>query len=198
MEAVGVPTQHPDPFSDVRCAGIVRAQHAPFRIEPQRGQVAENTSKPSTNEHWGVFHEDEARSHLANDPSKLRPEAGSLAVDACALSCGADVLAGEASGDEVNTSPPGVAVKGAHVVPEREPGQDPVPLPLEEDSPRVFLQLDGAHWHMAEKESAEDSAPGSGEEVQFTKWNIQGCLSCCHLLKQPAVLGVLSSAEVPA
>jgi hypothetical protein len=27
---------------------------------------------------------------------------------------------------------------------------------------------------MAEKESSEDSATGSGEEVQFTKWNIHG------------------------
>lgn len=50
-------------------------------------------------------------------------------------------------------------------------------MSLEEDRPRVFLQFDGADWHMAEKESAEDSATGSGEEVQFTKWNIQRGLS---------------------
>ena len=72
---------------------------------------------------------------------------------------------------------PGVPVEGANIVPDREPGQESVPLSLEQDIPRVFLQLDGADRHMAEKESAEDSATGSSEEVQFTKWNIQGCLS---------------------
>jgi hypothetical protein len=33
-------------------------------------------------------------------------------------------------------------------------------------------KLDGADGHMAEKESAEDASTGSGEEMQFTKWNI--------------------------
>ena len=50
-------------------------------------------------------------------------------------------------------------------------------MSLEQDRPRVAFQFDGADWHMAEKESAEDSATGSSEEVQFTKWNIQRGLS---------------------
>ena len=49
------------------------AQHSPARIIPQRGQVSENSSKPARSEDWGVFHEDEARSHLANDARHVRP-----------------------------------------------------------------------------------------------------------------------------
>ena len=125
----------------------------------------------------GVFHEDEGRSNLANDPGELRPESRAFPVEPCALPCGADVLARKPTGDEVNPPSPGVPVEGANIVPDGEPGQESVPLSLEEDRPRVFLQLDGADWHMAEKESAKDSATGSGEEVQFTKWNIQRGLS---------------------
>jgi hypothetical protein len=32
----------------------------------------------------------------------------------------------------------------------------------------IFIQLNGADWQMPEKDSAEDSAPRSGEEVHFT------------------------------
>jgi len=66
-----------------------------------------------------------------------------------------------------------VAVERPHVIPDGEPGQDSVSLAGEENPPRVFLQLNGADAHMAKKQSAEDSAAGSGEEMQFTKWNIQ-------------------------
>ncbi len=175
IDASGV-GQNPDALSDVGSAGIIRAQHTPLRIEPHFGQVSENSSKPSTNEHWGVLHEDESRSHLANDPSKFRPEARAGTVDPCSFPRGADVLAGEASAHDIGPAPPGVAVEGANVIPHGEPGEDSVSLALEEDRPRVFLQLDGAHRDMAKKESSEDSAPGACEEMEFTKWNIQGCL----------------------
>ena len=31
---------------------MVRPQHSPFRIEPQRGQVSENFSEPPRSEGW--------------------------------------------------------------------------------------------------------------------------------------------------
>lgn len=142
-------------------------------MEPHLGQVSENPSKPSSNEHWTVFHEDEAGSNLANDPSHFRPKPRPFSVESGPSTRGADVLAGEASADNIDPSSPVDSVEGLNIVPDWEPGQESVPLSLEEDSPRVFLQLNGADWHMAEKESAKDSATGSGEEVQFTKWNIQ-------------------------
>ena len=163
--------QYPYSLSDVRRPGIVSAQHAPFRIEPHRGQITEDDVQSSKSEHWGVLHEDVAWSHLTNDPGKFSPEAAAPPPsNTRAFPGGGDVLAGEPAADDIDKPSPGGSVKGANVIPHREPGKDSVSLALEEDSPRVFLQLNGADAHMAAKESSKDSAPGSGEEVQFTKW----------------------------
>ena len=151
--------QYPDSLSDVRSAGIVRAQHSPSSIEPHRGQVPENSSKSTRSEHWAVFHEDEAGSNLANDPGHLSPKAGSLSVNPCSLPCAADVLAGESPGHDIDPPSPGVPIEGSDVIPDWEPGEDAVSLALEQDSPRVFLQFNGADWNMSEKEAAEDSSP---------------------------------------
>ena len=51
--------KYPDSLSDVRSSNIVSSQHSPPSIEPERGQVSENTSQPSKSESWGVFHVDE-------------------------------------------------------------------------------------------------------------------------------------------
>lgn len=66
--------QDPHSFSLMRRTGVACSQHSPSRIVPQRGQVAENASKSARSEHWGVLHEDEARSYFANDAGHLRPE----------------------------------------------------------------------------------------------------------------------------
>src|SRR5690606_31005572 len=99
------------------CAGMDSAEHAPARIIPQRGQVPENSSETPGNEHWTVFHEDVSRSYLVNDSGHLTPEARALAVDACSLSGGADVLTGKAARNDINAASPRSAVKGSHVIP---------------------------------------------------------------------------------
>ena len=73
------------------------AQHAPRRIIPHRGQVSENGSKSPASESWGVFHEDEAGLHLANDPGKFTPEAAALTGEAGPFAGDGDVLAREAA-----------------------------------------------------------------------------------------------------
>ena len=168
--------KNPHPVAFVRCAGLIRSDNTPLRIEPQRGKVFQHDLQSSRSEKRGVFDETERRLDLSEDSGELGPQAGSGSGDPSTLPGCGNVLAGKSAGDEVNPPTPGVPVEGANIVPDGEPGQESVPLSLEEDRPRVFLQLDGADWHMAEKESAKDSATGSGEEVQFTKWNIQGCL----------------------
>ena len=73
----------------------------PLRIIPERGQVSENVCKPPSKQSCDVFHKDVSRSYLANKPSIIAPEAGSFAAKSGALSCDADVLAGEAAANDI-------------------------------------------------------------------------------------------------
>ncbi|VXB23597.1 hypothetical protein BURKHO8Y_110237 [Burkholderia sp. 8Y] len=70
--ATGV-CQNPDPLSEMGSAGIGRRNDSPFRIEPHRGQVSENSSESPRSEHWAVFHFNSDGLYLANDPSHLGP-----------------------------------------------------------------------------------------------------------------------------
>jgi hypothetical protein len=139
----------------------VRAQHSPSSIIPHFGQVSENSSKPPKSEHWRVFHEREAGLYLANDPSHLGPQSTSLAFDSRAISCCADVLAWETAANNVHPSSPGLSVEGSHVIPDREPWKDSIPLSLKQDAAGVRFDLDSTYGAMSAKDSAEDSSPCS-------------------------------------
>jgi hypothetical protein len=104
----------------MRSADVVRSEHCPFRIIPEFGQVSKNASKPSSSERWGVFHERESRSYLANDPRHVSPKARAGAIDSSPLAGEADVLTGKAARNDVNMASPRAAVKGSHVIPDRE------------------------------------------------------------------------------
>jgi hypothetical protein len=101
--------------TNVRCA-----DDSPSRIKPHLGQVSEYTSESSSNECWRVFHEDVARSYLANDAGHFHPESAALAVDPGTASGDADVLAGKAARHHVNNASPRPSVKGSDVIPNRE------------------------------------------------------------------------------
>jgi hypothetical protein len=155
--------QNPDPLSSVRCSNVVRSQHHPLRIVPDRGQVSENTSKPARSEDWGVLHEDESRSHLANDTKHFTPESAAFAVDACSASGATDVLAREAARNHVNTSAPYATVEGPHVIPDRERWERAVILAGEENACGVGVELDGADCPPSEQNAAEYSATSACE-----------------------------------
>lgn len=93
--AAGVASHDPDPIALVGGSNVTRSKHAPPRIKPHRGQVSENDSEPPRSERWGVLHEDEAGSHLANDPRHLPPQARSGSGDPFLPSGAADILTGE-------------------------------------------------------------------------------------------------------
>ena len=109
-------------------------KHRPSSIIPDFGQVPENASKSARGKQRGIFHERVPRSKLANDSSKLRPEARARAINAESLSGRGDVLAGESAGDDevggVGAEPSeGVAAvgivgaEGSHIVPDCEVGE---------------------------------------------------------------------------
>lgn len=143
------------------------AEHSPARIIPQRGQGADHSSKPARSEHWGVFHEDVAGSHLANDAGHVVPHARAVAVDARAFAGGGDVLARETASDDIHHATPGASVKGLHVIPDWEGGQAAIGLPGHEDAAGVVVEFDGADGSETAEETAENSATSAGEQCQL-------------------------------
>jgi hypothetical protein len=102
---------NPNSFTLVRGTNVGSGNNSPLRIEPQRGQVSENSSKPPRSEHWRVFHEDVSGSYFANDPGHFHPKSASRAFNSGSLSGGADVLAGKPARNHVNNPAPRLSVK---------------------------------------------------------------------------------------
>jgi hypothetical protein len=141
--ATGV-CQNPDALAQMGSAGICRRNDSPFRIEPHRGQVSENSSESPRSEHWAVFHEDDSWSYLANDASHFRPESASLAIDSFASPCCADVLTGKAASHDINNSSPWPSVKRANVIPDRKRREGSIVLSSHKDGLSIGLSLDCA------------------------------------------------------
>jgi len=146
--AVGVgycPRCHEDPITAVRGADGGSWDAIPSRIVPARGQVSENLSEPSRRESWRVFHEDVARSYLANHSRHLSPEPGAEPeIHPESAASHADVLAGEAAGDDVDVASPGSCVKSLNVIPDGEALEPPVSLSGEENGASVAIKLNSA------------------------------------------------------
>jgi hypothetical protein len=103
--------QDEDALALMRSSGIVRSHTTPLRIEPHRGQVTEDDIESPNSERCDVFHEDELRSHLANDASEVSPEAGPVSFDSFPLAGVADVLTGESASDAIHEATPRAAIE---------------------------------------------------------------------------------------
>jgi hypothetical protein len=117
-DALGV-GNNPDAVASVRCAKVGSWYAVPFRIIPERGQGSENVCKPSTKQSCDVFQDNVSGFQFANKTGDLVEKPAPLACEASALSCKADVLAGEPSGDDINGNSIGsepFAGKGANIV----------------------------------------------------------------------------------
>lgn len=57
-----------------------RRNTVPRRIEPARGQVTENSSKPKSKQSCDVFHKSHAGSNLAKYSGEFRPKSAAIAV----------------------------------------------------------------------------------------------------------------------
>src|SRR3989338_3557725 len=90
-----------------------------------------------------------------------QPKARSFAVDSCACSTLANVLAWKAAGNDINTSAPGITVKGSHVVPNWELLQNPVTLPIKHDIPRPGINLNSANGAPSKQLPCQDAASPS-------------------------------------
>ena len=166
---VGVPSRNPDPFTAVSCANIGSGKHSPCRIKPQFGQVSENSTKPPKSESWAVLHKCESRSYLANDAGHFSPQSALVSVKTFAVGSAirANVLARESARHHVNSASPRSAVKGSHVIPDREGRKASVVLAGQKNIAGVWVKLDGADGSPPEEMPPENAATSACEKCQL-------------------------------
>src|SRR6185369_5754087 len=111
---------NPDALTSMQSSDMRSPNNSPSCIKPHLGKVSENGSKPPRSEHWRVFHEDEIGSNLAHDPGHLGPQSRPLTVDPFAFPRAGNILTWEPACDDIDGPAPRSAVKGSHVVPDRE------------------------------------------------------------------------------
>lgn len=95
-----------------------RAEHTPFRIEPESGKFGQDKSKSMEYKPRHILKEDESWLALADDSLDAGPKP-SLVVDSLALSCGAERLARESSRDDIHDVIPRATVERVEIRPHR-------------------------------------------------------------------------------
>lgn len=94
----------PDPISPVGSANGGSGNTVPLRIIPERSEAPEHLVQSARAKGWDVFDDDPARARFLDDAEVFEPQAGTLSAEAGATAGDADVLAGEASADEVGNN----------------------------------------------------------------------------------------------
>jgi hypothetical protein len=72
-----------------------------------------------------------------------------------------DVRAGESPADDISDAFPRLSIECGDIIPNREPREYSIPLPLQQDTAGVWFNFDSTDGSMSEKDSAEDSSPCS-------------------------------------
>jgi hypothetical protein len=138
---------NPDPITPVRGANGCSGYAVPLRVIPARGQVPEyashEVSSVRAKQPWYVLQQDDAGSHLANDPPEVGPKIA-LVVSSGPLAGKTVRLARDAAKDEIHKSTPGSPVEGPEVVPDGRRGNPAVLHPLLNESLAVGVAFDVA------------------------------------------------------
>jgi hypothetical protein len=92
---------NPDAVSSVRCTNGTRRYAMPFRIIPDRGQVSENGSQPSTKQRCHVLQHSAEWSNHANGSNDFPVESRTGSGKSGAVSGETDVLTREPSRDNI-------------------------------------------------------------------------------------------------
>ena len=117
--------QNPQPFPPVRRSNVVRSQHAPFRIEPARGQVGKDLSEVGAaipgKETRDVLEKPVAGLYLAKHAEGVRPEVALVGVPE-PLPGNGEGLTREAARDAIHDATPRSTVEGADIIQDWEHG----------------------------------------------------------------------------
>jgi hypothetical protein len=174
--------EEPEAIALVWSSNGSRGETSPLRIEPHRVKVAEDASEPTASQVGGVFGEDERRLNLGDDPPVLAPESGLVPVDARFAARGADVLARESAGDDVDASAPRSPVEGAEssddaevellelpadVIVDLDLGPSAVVSASGKHSTAVGVNLDGADGAPPEDRAAVQSSASPGKKSEL-------------------------------
>jgi hypothetical protein len=93
---------NPDPVSPVRSTNGGSGYTMPLRIIPERSEAPEHDIQSARAKGRDVFDDDPARRDFLDDAEVFEPEAGTLAGEAGASSCDAEVLAGKAPAYQID------------------------------------------------------------------------------------------------
>lgn len=156
------------------CAANSGSRYAmPFRTEPDLGQVAKNSAKPSprlstraSKQVCDVLHDEEGRSYFANQSDNFRPESapGSFRNPSLTSRC-ANVLAREPAADDIDGNSIGsksFAGKLAHVAVAGDIG----PVLGEDAAGEVFDFAEGNGFKAASPFQSEGKSTDAAEQVQ--------------------------------
>lgn len=156
----------------MRCADRPSTDHERPCVVADFFQVSENPVSASSTQSRDVLNEAPRRAYSGDDPRQFLPETGACSSDPGTLPGGADVLAGESAGDEIDSSPKRLGVEGSHVV---EDG-DSRPVFGEDGSAEGidFAEGDGADPDSFAREGESSDA---GEQVEGRKSFISHTLS---------------------
>jgi hypothetical protein len=95
---------NPDSFAEMGRTHIGCGYNLPFRIIPDAGKVADNSSKPSMNEHWYVLNECVSGSYSANEPEHFKPKTRPFTFYTLPLASHTDVLTGKTASEQINAN----------------------------------------------------------------------------------------------
>jgi hypothetical protein len=157
--------QDEDPIALVTGAHVVRSEHVPFRIEAERGQLADHAPESGSKETWDVLQKHAAGSHLANHARDVGPQPTRV-IGAALLAGETDRLARESRSDQIHDSTPRRAVEGREIVPDRRAIQGRRFHPRHECGRGESVQFNETHGSIggSDRESAaelEASNPGA-------------------------------------
>jgi hypothetical protein len=93
--------EHPVP--DMRGTNVGSRYAMPFSIIPDLGQRPENSVQPSSKQRCHVLQHNRSRLQFSNQANGLKEQSASLSVKTCPESGIGNILAGETTGDDVNS-----------------------------------------------------------------------------------------------
>jgi hypothetical protein len=159
--------KNPDSLAVVERSNVGCSQHAPMRIEPEFGQVCENSVKPPRSERWRVLHVRVRGSHVAKDSRHLSPQSGALAVEAVSASGNGDVLARKTSRYHINKAAPFSGVKTLDVRPNRENREMSIGLSLRQNGRAEGITLNCANGPPSQDVPPENASTSGCEKSQL-------------------------------